>query len=94
MGFNISYKILIKCNVKVLKHLLPSCCQGNVCPAKIRFKINEIKCNASIPFSLRFTVYISHELGNLQILKLPWRADFSYLRETQPLRVILESDRS
>ena len=93
MRFNISCKIWIKYHLKVLKHLLPRCSQEKMCFEKISFKINQIKCIASIYFFL-FAVYFSHELGNSQILKLPWQGSFSYLREMQPSRVILENKRS
>ena len=40
-------------------------------PEKIGFKIIEIKLYSQyLLLSLKFTVYVSHELGNSQILKL------------------------
>ena len=42
----------------------------------------------------QFTVYISRELRNSQILKATRRGEVSLLREVQLLRFILESKRS
>ena len=37
-------------------------------------------------FSLQFTVYINHELGNSQILKLTWRREFLSFKENTAIK--------
>ena len=48
----ISREIWIKCYMKVLKNLLPSCCQEKFRPEKMSFKIDEVKYIVSISFLL------------------------------------------
>ena len=48
MRFNTSCKVRIKCHIKVLKHLLPNCCQEKTRSEKTRFKTYEIGCDANI----------------------------------------------
>ena len=50
MRFNISCETSIKCHIKVLKHLLLSYYHEKIRPENISFKINEMKCDASIYF--------------------------------------------
>ena len=83
MRFNISCEIRIKCHVKVLKYLLPTCCQEKIRPEKSSFKFNEIKRIASVYFFLfnsQFTLVMGYEIH--------MTGSFTYLRKIQSSRVI------